>query len=97
MAVTGTEQPGNRLARFDRVYDLYRDCLLNQEYYGHRLRLFSGIALGLEVTVVVGSGASGVSGWIIWTKYPAFAMIWGVIAATSTLLAAGECQAGCRS
>jgi hypothetical protein len=88
MAATRPQQPGNLLGRFDRIYDLYRDCILNQEYYGHRLNLFSRIAFWLEVTIVVGSGASGVSGWIIWTKYPASAVLWGVIAAASTLLAA---------
>jgi hypothetical protein len=88
MAATRPQQPGNPSGRFDRIYDLYRDCILNQEYYGHRLHLFSRIAFWLEVTVVVGSGASGVSGWIIWTKYPTSAGLWGVIAAASTLLAA---------
>jgi hypothetical protein len=36
----------------------------------------------------MGSGASGVSGWIIWTSYPALKGLWAVIAAASTLLAA---------
>lgn len=85
---TAERQAPNPLSRFDRLYDLYRDCILNQEYYGHRLNLFSKIAFSLEVTIVMGSGASGVSGWIIWTKYPSFAVLWGVIAAASTLLAA---------
>jgi hypothetical protein len=50
--------------------------------------MFSRIALWLEITIVIGSGTSGVSGWIIWTKYPTLAVLWGVIAGTSTLLAA---------
>jgi hypothetical protein len=81
-------EPNNSLARLERVYDLYRDCILNQEYYGYRLNLFSRAAFWLEVSIVIGSGASGVSGWIIWTRYEAFAALWGVIAAGSTLLAA---------
>src|SRR4051812_36017727 len=82
------QDAGNSVARFDRVYDLYRDCLLNQEYYGYRLKLFSRIAFWLEIIIVLGSGASGVSGWVIWTKYPQFAFVWGIIAALSTLFAA---------
>ena len=87
MTAVRPQEAGPPLARFDRIYDLYRDCLLNQEYYGYRLSLFSKLAFWLEVTIVVGSGASGVSGWIIWTKYPTSAGLWGVIAAASTLLA----------
>jgi hypothetical protein len=88
MTAPRQQEQGSSFARFDRVYDLYRDCILNQEYYGYRLSLFSRIAFWLEVTIVVGSGASGVAGWVIWTKYPASAALWGVIAAASTLLAA---------
>ena len=80
--------PANPVARYDRVYDLYRNCVLNELYYGHRLNLYSRIGLWLEIVIVVGSGTSGVSGWFIWTKYPEFAFVWGIIAAASTLLAA---------
>lgn len=88
MAATGAQASNNPIGRLDQLYDLYRDCMLNQEYYGYRLNLFSKIAFWLEVTIVIGSGTSGVSGWIIWTKYPSSAVLWGVIAAASTLLAA---------
>jgi hypothetical protein len=88
MGARRPHEPRYPFVQFDRIYDLYRDCILNQEYYGHRLSLFGRIAFWLEVTIVLGSGASGVSGWIIWTKYPASAVLWGVIAAASTLLAA---------
>jgi hypothetical protein len=88
MAKGRLQEPTIPVARFDRIYVLYRNCVLNQDYYGHRLQLFSKVALWLEVIIVIGSGASGVSGWIIWTKYPASAVLWGIIAATATLLAA---------
>jgi hypothetical protein len=89
MTATNTPQaPSNPLARFDRIYDLYRDCIINQEYYGDRLNLFSRRSFLLEMTIVIGSGASGVSGWIIWTSYQEFAALWGAIAAASTLFAA---------
>jgi hypothetical protein len=75
------------MAKLDRIYDLRRNCLLNELYYGRRLSLFSRLSLGLEVVVVVGSGASGVSGWILWTQ-PGLRAIWAVIAAVAVLLAA---------
>lgn len=81
-------QDGAAPARFDRVYDLYRNCLLNQAYYGHRLASFTRLAFWLEIVIVVGSGASGVSGWIIWTRYPTSGALWAAIAALSTVLAA---------
>ncbi|MBV8094828.1 MAG: hypothetical protein JO110_16700 [Acetobacteraceae bacterium] len=76
------------VAKLDRIYDLRRNCLLNELYYGHRLHLFSSGAFWLEILIVTGSGASGVSGWIIWTVYPALKVAWGVIAAIATFLAA---------
>ena len=88
MAAIRRQNPGNPLARFDGIYDLYRDCTLNQLYYGHRLNWFTRAGLTLEIVIVIGSGASGVAGWIIWTKFPAAAAIWGAIAAAATLLAA---------
>jgi hypothetical protein len=87
MTVRATE-PAGPTARFDNVYDLYRNCMLNELYYGHRLRLVGKIAFWLEVIIVIGSGTSGISGWIIWTKYPASAALWGIIAGAATLLAA---------
>jgi hypothetical protein len=89
-ATTATRQqePGNPLARFDRIYDLYRSCILNELYYGRRLNLFTRSGLWLDIVIIIGSGTSGVAGWIIWTKYPALAALWAVIAAASTLLAA---------
>jgi hypothetical protein len=89
MTATNTPQaPSNPLAQFDRIYDLYRDCVLNQEYYGDRLNLFSRIAFWLQMIIVIGSGTSGVSGWIIWTQYRDLAPLWAVIAGASTLFAA---------
>ena len=88
MVATQQQEPGNHLARLDRIYDLYRSCILNELYYGHRLNLFTRSGLWLDVIIIIGSGTSGVAGWIIWTKYPALAALWAVIAAASTLLAA---------
>jgi hypothetical protein len=88
MAAIRRQNPGNPLARFDGIYDLYRNCILNELYYGHRLNWFTRAGLTLEIIIVIGSGASGVAGWIIWTKFPAAAAIWGAIAAAATLLAA---------
>ncbi len=85
---TTPKASGNPLAKYDQVYDLYRNCVLNELYYGTRLNLFSRTGFWLEIVIVVGSGTSGVAGWIIWTKYPAAAALWGVIAGTATLLAA---------
>jgi hypothetical protein len=85
---TGRLDAGDVVARLDHIYDLRRDCLLNQFYYGHRLNLFIRIGFWLEVIIVVGSGASGISGWIIWTTHPELKAIWAVVAATATLLAA---------
>jgi len=76
------------VAKLDRIYDLRRNCLLNQLYYGHRLRLFSRINLWLDALIVIGSGASGVAGWVIWTMYQELRAVWAVIAATATLLTA---------
>jgi hypothetical protein len=87
MTATGQE-PRSSLVRFDHIYDLYRNCILNELYYGDRLNLFTRSGLWLEVIVVVGSGTSGVAGWIIWTKYPALAALWAVVSAAATLLAA---------
>ena len=70
------------------LHDLRRNCLLNELYYGRRLSSFSRLSLGLEVAVVVGSGISGVSGWIIWTTHPELKTVWAIIAAVATLLAA---------
>jgi hypothetical protein len=78
----------NTVAKLDRIYDLRRDCLLNELYYGYRLSLFSRINIWLDVVIVIGSGASGVSGWVIWTTYPQLKAIWAVIAATAILLTA---------
>jgi len=80
--------PANLIARLDHIYDLRRNCLLNELYYGYKLRLFSTAAFWLEIVIVIGSGASGVSGWIIWTTYPGLKAVWAVIAAASTLVAA---------
>jgi hypothetical protein len=88
MITAKATDPHGPTARFDNVYDLYRDCMLNELYYGHRLKLFGRIALWLEIIIVIGSGTSGVSGWIIWTKYPASAALWGIIAGAATLFAA---------
>ena len=88
MVATQRREPGNHLARLDRIYDLYRSCILNELSYGHRLNLFTRSGLWLDVIIIIGSGTSGVAGWIIWTKYPALAALWAVIAAASTLLAA---------
>jgi hypothetical protein len=76
------------VAKLDRIYDLRRDRLLNELYYGHRLSFFSRMNLWLDAVIVIGSGASGVSGWVIWTTYPELKVIWAAIAAASTLLAA---------
>jgi hypothetical protein len=78
----------NPAARLDNVYDLYRNCMLNELYYGLRLKLFLQIGFWIEVGIAIGSGTSGVSGWLIWTKYPDSALLWGIIAGTATLLAA---------
>lgn len=83
-----SQEPANPAARYDRIYDLYRNCILNELYYGHRLNLFSRTGFWLEVVVVIGSGTSGVSGWIIWTEYQSFAALWALIAAAATLIAA---------
>ncbi len=82
------QEMGSVIARYDRIYDLYRNCILNELYYGRRLKLFSQLGLWLEVIIVIGSGTSGVSGWVIWTKYPQLGFVWGIIAAASVLLAA---------
>jgi hypothetical protein len=84
----GSSAPIDLIAKLDRIYDLRRNCLLNELYYGRRLSLFSRLSLGLEVVVVVGAGTSGVSGWIIWTTYPGLKAVWALIAAVATLLAA---------
>lgn len=76
------------VAQLDGIYDLYRNCLLNQLYYSYQLTLFSRVSLWLELVIVIGSGASGVSGWVIWTSYPGLKPIWAAIAAFATLLAA---------
>lgn len=76
------------VAQLDGIYDLYRNCLLNQLYYSRRLTVFGHISLWLELVIVIGSGASGVSGWVIWTSYPHLKPIWAAIAAFATLLAA---------
>jgi hypothetical protein len=76
---------GNIVARLDRICDWRRDCLLNELYYGHRLNLFSRTNLWLDAVIVIGSGASGVSRWVIWTTYPELKVIWAVIAAAATL------------
>jgi hypothetical protein len=76
------------VSKLDHIYDLRRDCLLNELYYAHRLSVFSRINLWLELVIVIGSGASGISGWVIWTTYPQLKMVWAVIAAAATLLTA---------
>jgi hypothetical protein len=83
----GHTAPVDLVAKLDRIYDLRRNCLLNELYYGSRLGWFSRLSLGLEITVVIGSGASGVSGWILWTE-PGLKPIWAVIAAAAVFLAA---------
>jgi hypothetical protein len=88
MTATGQHEQRSSFVRLDHIYDLYRNCILNELYYGDRLNLFTRSGLWLEVIVVVGSGTSGVAGWIIWTKYPALAALWAVVTAASTLLAA---------
>jgi hypothetical protein len=80
--------PGDAVAKLDRIYDLRRNCLLNELYYAHRLNFFTRMNLWLDAVIVIGSGASGVSGWVIWTTYPELKVIWAVVAATATLLAA---------
>src|SRR5437660_94323 len=80
--------PVDPVAKLDRIYDLRRNCLLNELYYGHRLHLYTQIAFWLDILIVIGSGTSGVSGWIIWTMYPALKAVWALIAANATLLAA---------
>jgi hypothetical protein len=75
------------VAQLDRIYDLRRNCLLNELYYGRRLHRFSGLSFWLEVWIVIGSGTSGVSGWVIWTTYPQLKAVWAAIAAIAVLLA----------
>ena len=84
----GPQEMGSVAARYDRIYDLYRTCILNELYYGHRLKLFSRMGFWLEIIILIGSSASGVSGWIIWTKYSQLGFVWAFIAAVSVLLAA---------
>lgn len=84
----GSKDAAMPIAKYDSTYDLYRNCVLNELYYGRRLSLFSRAGFWLEIIIVIGSGASGVSGWVIWTRYPNLAVVWGVIAAAATLLAA---------
>jgi hypothetical protein len=88
IADTRQQEGANPLVKFDRIYNLYRTCVLNELYYGCRLDSSTRTGFWFEVIIVVGSGTSGVAGWIIWTKYPAMSVLWGVIAAASTLLAA---------
>jgi hypothetical protein len=76
------------IATYHRVYDLYRNCILNELYYGRKLSLYARLALWLDVVIVLGSGASGISGWIIWTQHRSFAMLWAAIAAAAVLFAA---------
>jgi hypothetical protein len=84
----GPQEMVSVIARYDRIYDLYRNCILNELYYGRRLKLYSRLGFWLEIMIVIGSGTSGISGWFIWTKYPQLGFVWGVIAAVSVLLAA---------
>ena len=77
-----------QIAALDRVYDLRRNCQLNEAYYGCRLASFRRLAVLLEVTIVLGSGASGISGWVIWTTAPHLGSVWAAIAAVATVLAA---------
>lgn len=84
----GPHEMGSVTTRYDRIYDLYRNCILNELYYGRRLKLYSRIGFWLEIIIVLGSAASGVSGWVIWTKYPQLGFVWAFIAAVSVLLAA---------
>jgi hypothetical protein len=79
--------PTDVVAKLDRIYDLRRNCLMNELYYGRRLSEFTRISLWLETWIVIGSGASGVSGWVIWTTYPEFRAGWAAVAAIATLLA----------
>jgi hypothetical protein len=78
----------NLVAKLDRIYDLRRNCLLNELYYGRRLNRFTYFGLWLEAWIVIGAGTSGVSGWVIWTAYPQLKAVWAAIAAIATLLAA---------
>jgi hypothetical protein len=78
----------DQLAELAQIYDFRRNCLLNELYYCHHLARVSRIGLALEISIIIGSGASGVSGWFIWTTIPEIKAIWGVIAGISTLLAA---------
>jgi len=87
MATARQQEPGSSLARFDSIHDLYRNCILNELYYGHRLSLFTRTGFWLDIIVVLGSGTSGIAGWIIWTKYPALAALWAVVTGVATLLA----------
>jgi hypothetical protein len=78
----------DQLAELSHIYDFRRNCLLNELYYGRRLTKFSRIGLALEIAVIVGSGASGVSGWFLWKTGAELRAVWGAIAALSTLVAA---------
>jgi hypothetical protein len=84
----GDRQSVDQIAELDIIYDFRRTCLLNELYYARRLVKFSRIGLALEIAIIVGSGASGVSGWFLWSTGPELRTIWGGIAALSTLLAA---------
>ena len=87
MATEHPQEQGNPFARIDRIYVLYRNCMLNELYYSYRLKLYSRVGFWLGIITFIGSSASGVAGWIIWTKYPAMAVLWGIIAGTSAVLA----------
>jgi hypothetical protein len=68
-------------ATLEMFYDFYRDCALNEEYYGLRAHRLDRAGFWLEIATFLGSTGSGISGWGIWTMYPQAKNVWLAIAA----------------
>lgn len=76
-----TSPKGDLNAKLEMFYDFYRDCALNEEYYGHRAHRLDRAGFWLEIATFLGSTGSGISGWGIWTMYPQAKNVWLAIAA----------------
>ena len=74
-------------ASLQRMYDFYRTSLLNTKYFGYKLHQSNYVYVVSEILIVLGSAASGVSGWAIWT-FGVTKEAWLVVAGISTLILA---------
>jgi hypothetical protein len=72
--------------RLLELYDLYRDSMLNQKYYGIRLHQITRLNLFVEISIAVTATSSGIAGWKLWEQ-DAYREIWAVIAGATTILA----------